>query len=219
MKNGAVMVLGAGGHARVVVMALAAMGFGSGIFLDDDALKRGVPFVGGWRYAGQITQAVMREQALAGVRHFIVGFGSVDADGCARRDERYMLALASGLVPLSAISPNSWVEGHLGDGVFIGPGAIVMPGAVIGGNSIINTGAIVEHDCKVGWSCHIATGAILCGGVKVGKQVHVGAGAVVKQGVKIGDHATVGMGAVVLEDVPEGVTVVGNPARVLERAS
>ena len=223
MKQGKVVVLGAGGHARMVVMALNALGYNSGVFLDDDARKKGVPFVGGWNYAGEITQFNLRSLAAGGLAkegadYFIVGIGSVDATGCAVRDRFYQMALAARLKPITAFSPTAVILGHVGEGVFVGPGAIVMPGAIVGANSIINTGAIVEHDCRVGWSSHIATGAVLCGGVKVGKGVHVGAGAIVKQGVTIGDGATVGMGAVVLEDVEAGDTVVGNPARALARA-
>ena len=218
MKGEKVVVLGAGGHARVVVMALNALGYKSGVFLDDEALKRGVPFVGGWEYAGPITDFAMRKLALKAGAQFIVGIGSVDADGCAVRDKLCRMGIEAGLKPITVFSPTAVILGHVGEGVFVGPGAIVMPGATVRANSIINTGAIVEHDCLVGWSSHIATRATLCGGVHVGKGVHIGAGAVVKQGVIIGDGATVGMGAVVLEDVEAGDTVVGNPARALARA-
>ena len=214
-KQERLVVLGAGGHARMVVMALNALGYKSGVFLDDDARKKGVPFLGGWSYAGEITQICLTRLAIEGADYFIVGIGSVDADGSAVRDRFYQMALAARLKPITAFSPTAVILGHVGEGVFVGPGAIVMPGAIIGPNSIINTGAIVEHDCHIGWSSHIATGAVLCGGVKVGKGVHVGAGAIVKQGVTIGDGATVGMGAVVLDDIAEGLIVVGNPAKSL----
>ena len=221
MKGEKVVVLGAGGHARVVVMALNALGYKSGFLLDDDAREKGIPFVGGWINAGLITQfnlSALAGLAKKGAGYFIVGIGSVDATGCALRNQFYRMALAAGLKPITAFSPTAVILGHVGEGGFVGPGAIVMPGAIIGSNSIINTGAIVEHDAVVGWSSHLGSGAILCGGVQVGSLVHVGAGAVVKQGVTIGDGATIGMGAVVLDDVPVGATVVGNPARALARA-
>ena len=96
MKQEKVVVLGAGGHARVVAMALDALGYKSGVFLDDDALKRGVPFVGGWEYAGPFTNVAMRKLALKAGTQFIVGIGSVDAYGCGLRDKCYQMALASG---------------------------------------------------------------------------------------------------------------------------
>lgn len=206
MSKGTVVILGAGGHAKGLVEALRPMGYKTIWFLDDAPVN--LPLV-----KGRIDGANLREMATQGVEGFIVGIGSVNAAGCALRDKFYAQALAAGLRPVSAFAPAAVVLGHVGEGVFVGPGAIVMVGAIVGNNSIINSGAIVEHDCQVGWSSHVASGAVLCGGVVLGKQVHVGAGAVVKQGVKIGDGATVGMGAVVLEDVRAGFTVVGNPAR------
>ncbi len=209
MKRETMVVLGAGGHSRVVVEALKAMGYMAVQLLDDD------PTVS--IAHGPITDAMLRRLASTGTNGFIVGVGSVNAEGCALRDRLFMLALSTELVAITVFCRTAVVLGQVGQGVFLGHGSMVMPGAVVGSNSIINTGAIVEHDCQVGWSCHIATGAILCGGVQVGNLVHVGAGAVVRQGVVVGDGATIGMGAVVLEDVAPGETVVGNPARILCR--
>ena len=214
MTKGPVVILGAGGHARVIVEALKAIGYKTGILLDDDSSKW-TGGVGGWScVTGPITPERLKQWASMGVE-FIVGVGNVDAKGCALRDKLYLMGMDAKWLPVTVIHRSAILLGALGHGVFIGPRAVVMPGAVVGSNSIINTGAIVEHDCKVGDSCHIATGAILCGGVRVGNKVHVGAGAIVKQGVKIGDGATIGMGAVVLNDVLPEDTMVGNPDRVL----
>lgn len=98
-------------------------------------------------------------------------------------------------------------EVQLGEGCQLMPGAVVQPGAVIGANCIVNTGAIIEHDAQVGDHSHIAPGAILCGGAVIGRAVHVGAGAIVLQGVRVGDGAIIGAGAVVGRDVAAGQLV------------
>ncbi len=116
--------------------------------------------------------------------------------------------------------PLSYVFGLF---AYTGMGLIAMPSAYIGDdvrigdNILVNTGAIIEHDCAIGDHVHIAPGAILCGNVTVGEGSHIGAGAVVRQGIRIGAWAVVGCGAVVVKDVPDGVTVVGNPARPIRR--
>lgn len=102
--------------------------------------------------------------------------------------------------PSAIIADSSYLQ----QGVQILAGAIVQNNARILENCIINSRAIVEHDCQVGKHCHIAPGAILCGGVTVGEQVHVGAGAIVLQGIRIGDGAVVAAGAVVTKDVQAG---------------
>lgn len=112
------------------------------------------------------------------------------------------------------------------DNVEIGPGALLSPGMVITSNIRIgahfhgNIHSIVEHDCVIGDFVTFAPGVRCNGAIRIGDGAYIGAGAVIRQGtgarpVRIGAGAVVGMGAVVLGDVPDGATVVGNPARVL----
>jgi phytanoyl-CoA hydroxylase len=97
------------------------------------------------------------------------------------------------------------------------PDAMVNVGAQIGKNIILNTGCIIEHDCVIGDHAHICPGAVLCGGVLVGEGAVIGANATIKDGIEIGRWATVGCGAVVVDDVPDGLTVVGNPAHYIHK--
>ncbi|WP_051254352.1 NeuD/PglB/VioB family sugar acetyltransferase [Arenibacter latericius] len=99
--------------------------------------------------------------------------------------------------------------------VLISAGAIVNALSYIETGVIINTGAIVEHECTIKAFAHIAPRATLAGNVTVGKRSFIGAGAVVKQGITIGNDVVVGAGAVVIKDVPDNLTVVGNPAKRL----
>lgn len=102
---------------------------------------------------------------------------------------------------------------QVGAGSFISRNGSVNALAVIGEYVIINTGAVVEHECIIGSGAHIAPGAILAGNVKVGDRSFIGANSVVKQGITIGSDVIIGAGSVIIRNIPDGVTMVGNPAR------
>jgi len=95
------------------------------------------------------------------------------------------------------------------EGTVILHNAVVQRSTVIGKHCIINTNASVDHDCTIGSFVHIAPNATLCGGVTVGNNTLVGAGAVVIPGVTIGKNCIIGAGTVVLKDVDDNQTIVG----------
>lgn len=106
----------------------------------------------------------------------------------------------------------------LGAGTQVLAQAVVAADARIGQACILNHRAAVDHECVLGDGVHIAPGATLCGCVSVGDRAMVGAGAVVLPRLSIGADSVVGAGAVVTKNVPAGVTVAGNPARVIARS-
>ena len=106
--------------------------------------------------------------------------------------------------------------------VFIGAGTQVLSqanisaGANLGEACIVNSKASIDHECQIGDGVHIAPGATLCGCVTAGDNVFIGAGSVILPRITIGNGCIVGAGAVVTKNVPAGVTVVGNPAKIMK---
>jgi sugar O-acyltransferase (sialic acid O-acetyltransferase NeuD family) len=206
------VILGAGGHARVVLDSLInASGFVPHAVVDSNQMLwgsdlDGVPIRGG--------DELLAELIKEGVTHFVVGLGSLGNPGPRRR--LFELGVSSGLRPASVMHPTAACssKAKIGDGAQLLPQSVVNAGAILGKNVIINSGAIVEHYCVLGDYVHIAPGATLGGGVQVGEGVHIGLGASVLQEIKIGRNSIVGAGAVVVDDVPQDVIVVGVPARI-----
>lgn len=127
--------------------------------------------------------------------------------------------VAEGLQPVTIAHPTAWIADNaiIGLGTQILAGAIVEAEVRIGRQCIINTKAAVDHESILEDGAELAPGATLCGLVHVGVNGWVCAGATVLPRKKIGADAIVGAGAVVNRDVPDGVTVVGVPAKPLKQ--
>lgn len=107
----------------------------------------------------------------------------------------------------------------MGEHCYIGANTTIARGVlentVLGDNVKVDDGVYIAHHCHIGARTMIAGGARLCGGVVIGEDAWIGAGSMIRQGVRVGDRAVIGLGAVVIKDVEAGVTVAGNPAKVL----
>jgi len=207
------VVIGGGGHAKVVIDAMRLQGRYKPVAVtDSDDLRKqdsvlGVPIVG--------NDNELKKLYSQGIKHFIVGLGS-RRNNLTRKD-LFDLARGYGFMPAMVVHPNALLatSATVGLGSLVLAGAIINPDARIGENVIINTGAIVEHDCVVGNHVHLCPGVRLSGSVEVGEGSLVSAGALVRQNLQIGDWVVIGMGAVVVKSVAPRSTVAGVPARRL----
>ena len=198
-------IVGAGGHAKVVVGAARAAGYRIEQILDDDSAKHGQHVLG-----VEVTGPVA--DILPQISHGVVlGIGANKTrDAIARRFDVDYRALVH---PLALVHESVVVE----QGAVVFAGAVIQPDSVIGCHAIVNTSASIDHDCSIGAFAHIAPGVCLAGGVLVGEGAFLGIGSCAIPGVKVGSWTTVGAGAAVVSDLPAGVVAVGVPARVLER--
>jgi len=207
-RKAKIVVFGAGRHAKVVLDVLRQTGRYEIVGLLDNSRE----LFGTTRWGLQVLGGRERFGALLAQRvtRLIVALGD-------NRDRQavYEDAVKAGFELVPAVHPSA----HIGGGVEIGPGTLVVAGvvinvdAVIGANVIVNTGATVDHDCRIGAHAHLSPGVHLAGNVTVGELAHLGIGAVVLPNLTVGRASVVGAGSVVLESVPNGAVVAGNPAR------
>lgn len=207
-----IVLVGAGGHARVVLDILRYLPHEVLGVVDDDPIKTGTT-VGGIPVLGTSGALpwILREGLATGA---IVAIGHNKS-----RSAKAQECEALGFELLPAVHPTA----AIGIRVTVGEGSVIMAGAVvncdtfIGSNVVINTGATIDHDGLISDGCHISPGAHIAGNVHLDDLVHIGLGASVVPNVRIGAASVVGAGAVVLGDVPSGEVWAGNPAKRLRR--
>jgi sugar O-acyltransferase (sialic acid O-acetyltransferase NeuD family) len=206
-----IVVYGAGGHAKVVLDVLEKVGTCAIVGLLDDSAELAGDIRSGYRVLGGST--LFKGLIEEGVKGMIVALGDN-----VRRRALFDAARAAGFELVTAIHPSAL----LGSRVRIGSGSVLVAGVVvnvdaeIGDNVIVNTSASVDHDCQIGAHVHLSPGVRLAGRVMVGEFTHIGIGAVVLPNLTIGKHCIVGAGSVVRADVPDGMVVAGNPARIIK---
>lgn len=208
-----VVIIGAGGHARVVIdtlrrlqrsihgvldpaLAPGTLAHGALVLGDDDWLSgahiEDFELVNGLGLLP--SRPSLRMQSFVRAKAMGFGFASVVHPGAIFADE-------------------VWIE----EGAQIMAGAVLQPGVTVGPNALVNTRVTLDHDCLVGAHAHIGPGAVLCGEVKVGVRAFVGAGAVIIQGVSIGAGAQIAAGATVTRDIPASVRYIpGQDAKPIE---
>ena len=209
-----ILVLGAGGHAKVVIDALQAMGAEVLGALDTDTAAHGTSLLGVSVLGGddQVQNHAPGDVAL------VNGVGSTEPS--MRRKILYRQFVDAGYVFASVVHPSAVIGGDvdIADGAQVMAGAVIQPGCRIGENAILNTSSSVDHDCVIGAHVHIAPGAVLGGGITVGDGSHIGAGSSVIQNIHIGADVLVASGAAVVDNISDGVRVAGVPAKALLHA-
>jgi len=197
-------LLGASGHGKVIADAALLSGWKEVVFFDD-AWPRVSSNVH-WPVVGDTSALIAGRTQFDGV---IVAIGH-----CGVRLQKQKTLRDAGVVMATIIHPRASVSPYarVGMGTAIMAGAIINVDVALGEACIVNTGASVDHDCVLEDSVHVSPGARLSGNVSIGACSWIGVGASVRQGLHIGCNSIVGAGAVVVKPVPDGVTVVGNPA-------
>jgi UDP-perosamine 4-acetyltransferase len=205
-----VVVIGSGGHAKVVIDILREQPdcelIGCLSPEPVGTVANGVRVIGG----DDLLPDLLRD----GASHAFVALGD-------NRLRAKMLHCVSslGFHLLNAISRHAVLSPSVTvrAGVAVMPGAIVNADTVISDGVIVNTGATVDHDCRLGAHCHIAPGTNLAGNVHIGSGAFLGTGVRVIPRVRIGEWSTVGAGAVVISDLPDNVVAIGVPARITKQ--
>ena len=207
-----IVVVGASGHARVVLDICRRQGIYEVIGLLDSykplgSTCSGHPVIGSCRDLRSLISA-------EGIWGGIVAIG----DNWVRsRIVAEMREAAPDFRFVTAVHPFAQVA----EGVVIGPGTAVMAGAVINPGSevgefcIVNTRASLDHECVMGDYSSLGPGAVVGGCTRIGAHSVIGIGAIVLQEIRIGSHAVVGAGATVVRHIPDEVVAYGTPARVI----
>ena len=199
-----IIIIGYSGHAYVVIDGIQSINK-KVIGYCDFQEKKENPFQ--LKYLGNESESILKGQ------NWIVGIG----DNQIRKKIISQFNSIGNLVSVFHKTSTISLSTIIGKGTFFSAQSVVNPLSEIGIGCIINTGAIVEHECQVSDFVHIAPGAVLAGNVSVGESSFVGANSVVKQGVSIGKNVTIGAGSVIINDIPDNVTVVGNPGKIIKQ--
>ena len=190
-----VIIIGAGGHGKVIRDIVTACGDEFLGFLDADQNKKTI---------GKPEDYKKYPDAF-----FVIGIGDAKIrERISVFDCRWYTAVH----PSAVVSPSA----KLGEGTVVMPNAVINADAKIGKHAIINSGAIVEHDNKIDDYAHISPGAKLGGTVSVGKGTHIGIGATVRNNIAICGDCIVGAGAVVVKNIDIKGIYKGIPARLDE---
>ena len=197
-----IIIIGAGGHAKVLIDCLEEEGKYkiTEVVDDNPALHEilGYKIHRRSQFTWESKVSMIIAIGNAAIRKQIAG--------------EYDVQFATTIHPTAIFSKYAKV----GAGSQVFAGAIVNPGATIGQHCIINTGAVVEHDCVIHDFVHLSPHTSLAGGVTVGSSTHIGIGATVIENVTIGSNVIIGAGAVVVSDIPNDCTAVGIPAKPIK---
>ena len=197
------IIVGAGGHAKVCAEIAFLNGYENIIYLDDNE-----DLLGKEAFLGVVQGKIEDIDRFTG--DIFVGIGN-----SVIRERLLKEYINNKRNVISLIHPKSIVSDYttLGKGIVVMAGAIVNPTSIVSDGSIINTCSSVDHGCYIDSYSHIAVGAHICGNVRIGNKCWIGAGATIVNNIQITDDVIIGAGAVVLNDITEPGTYVGVPSR------
>lgn len=193
-----VVLYGAGGHCKVVIDILEALGINVDAIVDDNPSATNL-----------LNYPLLKADTIYDKAIITIGNCQI-RKMVARRItvNKYVTAIH----PSAVVSPYS----EIGNGTVVMQGAIIQSCAKIGKHVIVNTNSSIDHECRIADFVHIAPGVTLSGNVEVGECSWIGVGASVKQGIRIGKNCMIGAGSVVVKDIPNNTIAYGNPCRVIK---
>lgn len=207
------IIAGAGGHAIEILSVLSESDFqGEIYFFNDINSSPGTSLFNKYKVLTTIDEV---KDIFKSDPSFVIGVGKPKA----RKTLSDKLSGAGGELQ-SVISPSAKLGKHeviLDRGLNIMTGAVITNRARIGEGSLVHIHCSIHHDVEIGAYCELSPGCRILGGATIGSYVSVGAGAIVLPGIMVGDHAVIGAGAVVTKNVAASETVVGVPAKAIER--
>ena len=200
------LIIGAGGHGRVVADTAQVSGQWSEFAFVDSRYPQ-LTQSGQWPVVGNDEMLLSLQEDYSSV---VVAVG--DNKGRLRLHE---IAQQAGFQLVVVVHPSAVVgsDVKLGEGTVVFAGAVINYGATLGRSCVINTAATIDHDCSLDDGVHLSPGVHLAGGVTIGECSWVGMGASVIQQITIDKDAVVGAGAAVINNIEQGATVVGVPAK------
>lgn len=203
-----VIIIGAGGHSKVIADSIIKSGDELLGFLDDN-LEKKTKIIEEYEVLGKVEDSLFLQKQNKDL-YFIIGIGN----NYVRKGiyEKYKLNYYTCIHPTAVIG----MQVDIKEGTVIMSNVCINSNAKIGKNCIINTGSIIEHDNKIEDYVHISPNATLCGTVKIGELTHIGAGTVIRNNIQVTDNCIIGAGAVIVKNIEERGTYIGVPVKKLK---
>lgn len=200
-----VVIIGAGGHAKVIADIIHKSKDRLLGFLDDN-LEKGKKVISEYEVIGKIEECLQLRKQDENIE-FVVAIGN----NKVRKEisNKYELKYYTAIHPSTQIG----IDVEFQEGTVVMANACINSSTKIGKHCIINTGAIIEHDNNIENYVHISPNACLAGTVRVGENTHIGIGAVVKNNIEICNNCIIGAGAAVVKNIIEEGTYVGVPVK------
>ena len=209
--NKNVIIIGAGGHSKVIADIIVKSQDNVLGFLDDNiSIDTIIIKEKNLKVLGKIEDGIKIKEQNREVE-FVIGIGN-------NKTRKSIAGKYPNLNYYTAIHPSSQIalDVKIEDGTVIMANTCINTSATIGKHCIINTGAIIEHDNIIEDYVHISPNATLCGTVKIGELTHIGAGSTIKNNINICSNCIIGAGAVIVKDINEEGTYVGVPAKKIK---
>lgn len=199
-----VVIIGAGGHAKVIADIIEKKGDLIEGFLDDN-IEKDRKIICQYKVLGKIEDCLQITKQDKNVE-FVIAIG----DNFIRKQiaNKYKLKYYTAIHPSAQIGIDVQIE----EGTTVMANSCLNSSAIIGKHCILNTGSIIEHDNIIEDFVHISPKVALGGTVKIGEGTHIGIGAIVKNNINICSNCIVGAGAVVVKNIEEAGIYVGVPA-------